>query len=130
MLLLLGRAAERSGTREDAVAYLREALGVAALAAHAHTVPVALDRLAGLLAEHDPQVAIALHAAADARHLADQPVDFQARGRSERLDAMRLAAGPDVFAAAWQRGLQAPLEEVVAMVDAVLEPAADRERLP
>jgi tetratricopeptide (TPR) repeat protein len=66
MLLLLGRAAERTGSRGDALAYLREALGVAALATHAHTIPVTLDRLAGLLADQDPEVATALRDAADA----------------------------------------------------------------
>ena len=128
MLLLLGRAAERVGTREDAVAHLREALGAAALAAHAHTIPVVLDRLAGLLG-HDPPVAIALHAAADARHLADQPIASHGPERGGRLDVLRRAAGPDVFAAAWQRGLHAPLEEVVGMIDAALERAGEGERL-
>ncbi len=129
MLVLLGRAAERTGMPEDAVAYLREALGVAALATHAHTIPAALDRLAGLLAGHDPRLAIVLHAAADARRLGDQPLHLQEPARGERLDALRRAAGPEAFAAAWQRGLHVPLDEVLGTIDAALGRAGDPELL-
>ncbi len=126
---LLGRAAERAGARADALAYLREALGVAALAAHAHTVPVVVDRLAGLLADRDPLAAIVLHAAADARQLARQPVHLQDPTLDERLEALRQAAGLEAFAAAWQRGLHAPLDEVLGVVDAALERAGGPELL-
>ncbi|HEX6673700.1 MAG TPA: LuxR C-terminal-related transcriptional regulator [Actinomycetes bacterium] len=121
MLLLLGRAAERAGAAVDALAYLREALGVAALAAHAHTVPVVLDRLAGLLADRDPPVAVLLHAAADARQLGSQPAHLQDPGRGERLEALRRAADPDAFEVAWRRGLQASLDELLGTLDGALD---------
>jgi non-specific serine/threonine protein kinase len=121
MLLLLGRAAERAGARADALAHLREALGVAALAAHAHTVPVVLDRLAGLLAGQDPLAAVTLHAAAEARQLRSQPAHLQDPGRGDRLEALRRAAAPEAFAAAWLRGLRAPLDELLATVDGALD---------
>jgi predicted ATPase/DNA-binding CsgD family transcriptional regulator len=121
MLLLLAGLAQDRGDNEAAIGLLRETLDVAIRGAHTRTVPMALERLARLLTSQDPLAAIALFAArGNYRYSAGASPQPEA---AAELDALRRAVSPAAFGTAWQRGAQAPLEDVIALADEAGETA-------
>ena len=120
LLLLAGMAGDRGDTGA-AIPLLRETLAVATTGAHTRTVPLALERLAGLLASHDALAAVALLAARE-NYVEPAVVNPQPEPPTE-LDALRRAVPSAAFGTAWQRGSQASLEEIVAIADEAIEGA-------
>ena len=121
MLLLLAGLAQDQGDNEAAIGLLRETLDVANRGAHSRTVPMALERLARLRTTQDPLAAIALFAArGNYRYSAGASPQPEA---AAELDALRRAVSPAAFDTAWQRGSQAPLEDVIALADEAGEAA-------
>ena len=120
LLLLAGMAGDRGDTGA-AIPLLRETLAVATTGAHTRTVPLALERLAGLLASHDALAAVALLAARE-NYVEPAGLNPQPEPPTE-LDALRRAVPSAAFGTAWQRGSQASLEDIVAIADEAIEDA-------
>jgi hypothetical protein len=121
MLLLLAGTAGDRGETDAAIRLLRETLAVATTGAHTRTMPLALERLAQLLASHDALAAIALFAARE-NYVEPAGLNPQPEPPAE-LDTLRRAVPSAAFGAAWQRGSQASLEDIVAIADEAIEAA-------
>jgi predicted ATPase/DNA-binding CsgD family transcriptional regulator len=119
MLLLLAGIEQDLGHHAAAVGLLRETLDVATAGAHARTLPVALDRLAKLLANDHPLAAVALFAARESRR--DPARGGTQRSPVDELARLRQVTEEDAFRTAWERGSQASLEDLIAIVDAATE---------
>jgi hypothetical protein len=113
MLLLLAAIEDDRGGQSAALNLLRQTIEVAAGGAHARTVPLALDRLARLLASDDPLAAVSLLAARARLQESPKvpPVDHAAD-----LDALRRRVTPTAFDTAWERGTLASVEDLMAIV--------------
>jgi predicted ATPase/DNA-binding CsgD family transcriptional regulator len=112
MTFLLAKCAAERGDADAALRLIRSVLGLAQRAAHARTVPLALDLAASLLAQRAPQAAFVCAAAADAR-----AGSFGLGPRPDRVAPESLGVQPEAGPAAGD------LDGIAAVLEAVLPTA-------